>query len=112
MGAAPGKPQQHKRGRRAAALNMHLATQKDEASNAVSDTLMAAGRLEQVASTIYACIAARLPGCVVKGGAAFPLHFNEITQRLPAYEAGRLNRLVQGLGATRTSDVDITCSPG
>ena len=113
MGVSLGRPWRRQRGQRSFALSTYLATQQAEAAQVLSDTLFqtTAARRERAICAIYDAFATQLPGCVLKGGAAFSLHLAFMKGHLQADDARRLDSLALGLDLFRISDVDIAWSP-
>ena len=100
-----------RKGQQSHALRTYLQHQKAEAAEVVSACLFNSGaaRQQDVISTIYGGFQHFFPGCVVKGGAAFQMHMQAISNTLPDGGKGRLESLLRSLRVTEISDVDIAC---
>ncbi len=107
-----GQPERfQQKGHNSRALSLYLQRQKAEAAQVVSACLFNSGaaRQQAVLSAIYGGFQRFFPGCVVKGGAAFQLHMQAISNMSTHGGQERLESLLSSLCVTEISDLDIAC---
>ena len=115
MGGAIAPAQRPERARSSHALRAHLLTQRDEASEAVADTLFNSGPARQLwlFSAIFTVLRCSFPICEVKGGGAFLLHMQAFAATLPHPSRQELEGLLRDMPMClrRMRDLDFHCQP-